>query len=398
MKRMPLDPVNLRPALAVAATIAVAAACGAPSHAPAANDAPAANGAPLSTTPSAPASAIDPSSTAHAADPDSAAPEVAGPGGGPSRLTSRAVPLPGAEAPAFMDYVVYERANARVWVPVGNTGSVDLFDVASDRFTRVDGFKTAERELHGKKRTLGPSAVTIGDGVAYIGNRASSEVCPVDVKTLKTSACIKVASQTDGVAYVAPTREVWVTTPQDRSLTILDASRPDALKAKATLKTDGEPEGYAVDDAHGLFFTNLEDKGATLVVDVKTRKVKSTWNPGCGADGPRGLAFDAAHDFPDRGVHGSRSGPRRGARRGDARQARNGSGPRQHRRRGRRGLRGIRQGRAPHGRQDRREGPARRRRRGGHRRRSTKRRRRRAGRVYVPDSHGARLLVFGANR
>ena len=25
--------------------------------------------------------------------------------------------------------------------------------------------------------------------------------------------------------------------------------------------------------------------------------MKATWNPGCGADGPRGLAFDAAHDF-----------------------------------------------------------------------------------------------------
>jgi DNA-binding beta-propeller fold protein YncE len=32
-------------------------------------------------------------------------------------------------------------------------------------------------------------------------------------------------------------------------------------------------------------------------VDVKTHKVKATWNPGCGADGPRGIAFDAAHNF-----------------------------------------------------------------------------------------------------
>jgi DNA-binding beta-propeller fold protein YncE len=63
------------------------------------------------------------------------------------------------------------------------------------------------------------------------------------------------------------------------------------------VKTDGEPEGYAVDEAHGLFFTNLEDKGPTVVIDVKTHKVKATWNASCGADGPRGIAFDASHNF-----------------------------------------------------------------------------------------------------
>lgn len=66
---------------------------------------------------------------------------------------------------------------------------------------------------------------------------------------------------------------------------------------RTTVKTDGEPEGYAVDEGHGVFFTNLEDKGKTLAIDVKSHKVKASWNPGCGADGPRGLAFDAAHDF-----------------------------------------------------------------------------------------------------
>jgi DNA-binding beta-propeller fold protein YncE len=34
-----------------------------------------------------------------------------------------------------------------------------------------------------------------------------------------------------------------------------------------------------------------------VVVDVRTHKVKATWNPGCGADGPRGIAFDSTHNF-----------------------------------------------------------------------------------------------------
>ncbi|MGH7270189.1 MAG: hypothetical protein ACREJ3_07125, partial [Polyangiaceae bacterium] len=90
---------------------------------------------------------------------------------------------------------------------------------------------------------------------------------------------------------------VWVTNPKDHELTVLDASSPGSLVAKTTVKTDGAPEGYAVDDAHGLFFTNLEDKGSSLVIDVKTHKVKATWSAGCDAKGPRGIAFDGAHDF-----------------------------------------------------------------------------------------------------
>jgi DNA-binding beta-propeller fold protein YncE len=213
-------------------------------------------------------------------------------GAATASLTARGIALPGVSPPASFDYLAADRARGRIWVPIGNTGSVDVLDVSSGTITRVDGFKTAEREVRGKKRTLGPSAATIGDGVAYVGNRATNEVCVVDATTLKLGACAKVPSPTDGVAYVASTKEVWVTTPRDHSLTILDAAH--GLKVKDVVKTDGDPEGYAVDEARGLFFTNLEDKGGTLEIDVKTHKVKATWNAGCSSDGPRGLAVDSA--------------------------------------------------------------------------------------------------------
>jgi DNA-binding beta-propeller fold protein YncE len=137
----------------------------------------------------------------------------------------------------------------------------------------------------------------LGDGFAYVGNRATSEVCAVNAKTLAMGACLKLTTSTDAVSYVAATKEVWVTTPRDQTITVLDASKPDTLKAKTTIKLDGSPEGYAVDDAKGLFYSNLEDKNKTLVIDAKTHTVKSTWNPGCGNDGPRGLAVDSARGF-----------------------------------------------------------------------------------------------------
>ena len=204
------------------------------------------------------------------------------------------VDLPGASGPAFLDYIAYEKSPSRVWVPVPETASVDVFDIATLTFHRIDGFANAKKEWHSKMRTFGPSAVTIGDGFAYVGNRATSEVCPIDVKTLKASACFKTPNALDGIAYVASAKEVWVTSPEDQSLTVLDASKGDSLKAKTIVKVGGAPEGFAVDDLHGLFFTNLEDKGGTVVIDVKSHSVKSTWNAACGNDGPRGVAVDPA--------------------------------------------------------------------------------------------------------
>ena len=242
-------------------------------------------------------SVVPPVGSVPAVDAASPSAVTPAPAPGPAQLTARSLPLPGATAPVSVDYLAIDRARGKVWVPVGDTGSADVLDVATSTFTRVDGFKTGEREIRGKRRLVGPSAAYIGDGYAYIGNRATSEVCPVDVKTMKAGNCLKLAAASDGVAYVAATKEVWVTTPRDHSLTVLDASKPDTLKAKLVIKLDGESEGYAIDESRGLFFTNLEDKDKTVVVDVKTHAVKATWSPGCGGDGPRGLAVDTARNF-----------------------------------------------------------------------------------------------------
>jgi DNA-binding beta-propeller fold protein YncE len=205
--------------------------------------------------------------------------------------------LPGATGPAFLDLIAYDPANSRVWVPVGLTGTVDVFDTRSRTFSRVEGFKTEVRESNGKKRTLGPSAATVGDGVVYVGNRATNEVCPVDAKSLQVGKCLQLSSGIDVVGYVAPVREVWVTEPKENAMVVLDASSASALSVKTTIRTEGAPECYEVDEARGLFFTNLEDKGSTLAFDVKTHAKTASWDPGCGSEGPRGLAFDKVHDF-----------------------------------------------------------------------------------------------------
>jgi DNA-binding beta-propeller fold protein YncE len=85
--------------------------------------------------------------------------------------------------------------------------------------------------------------------------------------------------------------------PKEEALFIFDVSDPRAPKAKDRIALGGEGEGYSVDEGRGVFYTNLEDKDKTLAVDVRTHKIVSTWEPGCGKEGPRGIALDRGKRF-----------------------------------------------------------------------------------------------------
>jgi DNA-binding beta-propeller fold protein YncE len=208
-------------------------------------------------------------------------------------LGAAAIALPGGP-PVGMDYLVYDEAHHRLWVPAGNTGSVDVIDTVSGKVTPIGGFVTIGRPGAPPSRPkMGPSSATVGDDVVWVGNRGDNQICGFDRQTLTKKACVKLAAMPDGVTYVKATHELWVTTPREQALAIVNVGHgPPA--APVTVKLEGAPEGYAVDEARGLFYTNLEDQGKTLAIDAKSRKVVSTFSPGCNADGPRGLAFDGA--------------------------------------------------------------------------------------------------------
>jgi len=198
------------------------------------------------------------------------------------------VSLPGVP-PVGMDYVAYDAATGLLWVPAGNTGLIDVLDTRAGKLRSVESVPVGKRGT----RTVGASAATVGDGVVYVGNRADSTVCAFDARTLERRGCATLPATPDGLAYVATTREVWATTPTDGSLAILDVKEPGAPRFAEAVKLEGRPEGYAVDAARGIFYTNLEDADRTLAIDVRTHRTAARFEPGCGEAGPRGLALDA---------------------------------------------------------------------------------------------------------
>ena len=192
-----------------------------------------------------------------------------------------------------MDYLAYDVSRHRIWVPAGNTGNVDVVDTVIGLVTPIGGFVTRPSS-RSDRPSMGPSSATVGDGTVWIGNRGDDKVCRFDAATLARGPCFRLSSTPDGLAHVASTQELWITTPRQQSLVVVDESSGTLT---STVKVDGAPEGYAVDQKRAVFFTNLEDRDRTLAIDVKTRKVMASWSPGCGKEGPRGLVLDSTRNL-----------------------------------------------------------------------------------------------------
>jgi len=218
------------------------------------------------------------------------------------------ISLPGASGAVALDYFAYDRATGKVWVPASNIGSVDVIDEKTDSVSQISGFPTGEIERRGRKITVGSTAASIGDGVVYIGDRGNATICIIDASTHERGECLPVAQSNapitpDGVVYVAATRELWITTRPTvgtdpaaaKSLQIFDASNPQHLKWKTKIPLENLAEGYAVDNERGLFYTNIEDVGITLAIDVRTHNIVTKWKPG--SSDLQGLALDTARRF-----------------------------------------------------------------------------------------------------
>ena len=223
---------------------------------------------------------------------------------------ARPIPLRSEPGIVTLDYFAWDPARKRLWIPGGNTGNVFVVDAATGTVAAVAGFATAEFTLGSRTGRLGASSVAIGEGVAYVGNRADRSICVIDAATLARGECVAIAKPEDGwagapdaIVYVAATKELWITrgappigiASMDKAITVYDVAKPRAPRFAAAIGVAASAEGYAVDAERGLFYTNLEETAETIAIDVRTRAIVHRWHTGC--DESRGLAIDEERGF-----------------------------------------------------------------------------------------------------
>jgi DNA-binding beta-propeller fold protein YncE len=212
------------------------------------------------------------------------------------------IPLLSGSDTIILDHLAYDPSKDRLWVPASNTGKVVVIDGSSDTRSNVSEFSTGEVELEGRKVRLGPTSASIGEGVVYVGNRGDSTLCVIDSQTLARADCAPISrSSAEGdtgphqVVYIASTRELWVTTGPGKSIQIFDASDPQHPKFKTKIELEGGTEGAALDNKRARFYTSIPERGSTIGIDVRSRKLVSRWD--VGSNDLQGLAIDTQRGF-----------------------------------------------------------------------------------------------------
>ena len=174
------------------------------------------------------------------------------------------------------DYVIVDENGRRVYVT--HATQVDVLDADS---AAVVGTIPNTPGAHGV-------AIASEFGRGYISAGKSDAVIPFDLKTLQTSAEIKVGKKPDAIIYEPFSKSIYVMNGDSDSISVLDAK---SGTVKGSIELGGGPE-YAVSDGKGNVWVNLEEKNETLHIDAKTMKVKDRYPLApCGT--PTALSLDA---------------------------------------------------------------------------------------------------------
>lgn len=143
------------------------------------------------------------------------------------------------------------------------------------------------------RKAGGPTSIAVSGSTAFVASRTTREVCEVDLSALKLRGCTVLPGAPSTITPLPGASELWVMTPELKSVALVEHSKAGALSVQGMLKVEGVPRGAALDATHGVYYVGLSDKDKLTAWDVKTRRALWTQAAGCGKGGARGLAVDA---------------------------------------------------------------------------------------------------------
>jgi YVTN family beta-propeller protein len=192
-------------------------------------------------------------------------------------VADKTIALPGDGG---YDYLAIDKVNRRLYVSHGT--SVNVIDLATEQpVGSIDNMKG----VHG-------IAIVNKLNRGFISDGKANAIVAFDLKTLKVIATIALtdANGPDAIMYDPYSNRVFSFNGESNNSSVID---PATLKQVGTVALGGGPE-FAVADAKGKIYNNLEDKSSLNVIDSKTMKVIKNY-PLAPCGGPTGLALDAVN-------------------------------------------------------------------------------------------------------
>lgn len=138
--------------------------------------------------------------------------------------------------------------------------------------------------------TLGVHGIAFDNalGRGYTSNGRANNVTVFDIKTNQVLTQIATGENPDAILFEPFSKTIITCNGRSKNLSLID---PRSNKVLVNIDVAGKPE-TAVADGRGKLFVNLEDRNEIVEVDLQKRSVSRRWP--LGAEGPTGLAYDAA--------------------------------------------------------------------------------------------------------
>ncbi|MEO8586342.1 MAG: YncE family protein [Acidobacteriota bacterium] len=123
----------------------------------------------------------------------------------------------------------------------------------------------------------------------FTSNGRAGTVTVFDLGSLAVTSTIKVTGESpDAILYEPVTKRVFTFNGRGKNVTAIDGA---TLSVAGTIAVGGKPE-FAVSDAAGIVYVNIEDTAEVVAFDARTLAPKAHWSLKPCED-PTGLAFDA---------------------------------------------------------------------------------------------------------
>jgi DNA-binding beta-propeller fold protein YncE len=178
----------------------------------------------------------------------------------------------------YFDYVTVDSAARRVYLSHG--AEVKVID--ADNFSVVG-------TISGLKRCHGVLILSeLGKG--FITDGEAGSVAVFDLKTLKITARIKNAPDTDSIIYDPASKLIFTFNGDSKNATAIDPVKQTVVKVIAM----GGGVEYPVADGQGTIFDDNAEKNDLVVLDTHTFQIKARW-PIAPAGEPTGMAMDVEH-------------------------------------------------------------------------------------------------------